>query len=89
VLFSTKSDFGSFFLAAVVSLAINDDSPLGWTCRNFCFGLPTKRTPETDGTGSHSGYVQVTFTSASQIKATVEGLLPYGGSAHYEYAAVL
>jgi hypothetical protein len=27
--FSTKSDFGSFFLAAVVSLAIIDDSP--WT----------------------------------------------------------
>src|ERR1700680_3181902 len=41
VLFSTKSDCGSFFLAAVVSLAINDDSPLGRTCRNFCFGLPT------------------------------------------------
>ena len=31
VLFSTKSDFGSFFLAPVVSLAINDDSPLGRT----------------------------------------------------------
>ena len=41
MLFSTKSDFGSFFLAAVVSLAIDDDSPLGRTCRNFCFGLPT------------------------------------------------
>src|SRR6202049_4005528 len=41
VLFSTKSDFGSFFLAAVVSLAINDDSPPGRTCRNFCFDLPT------------------------------------------------
>ena len=31
VLFSTKSDFGSFFLAAVVSLAINDESPVGRT----------------------------------------------------------
>ena len=40
VLFSTKSDFGSFFLAAVVSLAIDDDSPLGRTSRNFCSGLP-------------------------------------------------
>jgi hypothetical protein len=27
-LFSTKSDFGSFFLAAVVSLATIDDPPL-------------------------------------------------------------
>jgi hypothetical protein len=30
----------------------------------------------------------VTFTSASRSRRRVEGLLPYGGSAHYEYAAV-
>jgi hypothetical protein len=40
VLFSTKSDFGSFFLAAVVSLAINDDSPVE-ALPEFLLGLPT------------------------------------------------
>ena len=35
--------FRKFFFAAVVSLAIDDDSPLGRTFRNFGFALPTDR----------------------------------------------
>ena len=44
MLFSTKSEFGSFFLAVVVSLAIIDRfSSLEGFGRNFGFDLPTDR----------------------------------------------
>jgi hypothetical protein len=49
VLFSTKSDFGSFFLAAAVNLAIIEDSPRWKDVPEFQFRSSNRpwRSPET------------------------------------------